>query len=231
MILFCLPYAGGSKSIYYKWKNYLDPSIKLYPVELKGRGKRLDEGFYENMNEAVEDIYNIIKEEIESDEYAIYGHSMGSLIAYEMYYRIEKAKKRKPQHMFFSGYKAPNIIAERDISYTLSDNAFIEKIIKLGGTPEEVLNNEELLELVLPILKNDIKILEKYIYKERENKIACNISVLNGDKDSFNLNEILEWKKHISNKCKFYTLSGNHFFINDNIENITNIIKYTLLEN
>lgn len=230
MILFCLPYAGGSEMMYYKWRNYLEPSIKLCPIELKGRGKRYNQPFYENIDEAVEDIYNLIKDKIGSNDYAIYGHSMGSLLAYELYYKIEKMGKRKPIHIFFSGYGAPNVIKEREITYTLPDHDFMKKIVELGGTPEEIIENKELFELFLPIIKNDFKILETYNYKQRENKIACNISILNGNKDFLKLEEIIQWQRHTCKETKIYTLNGDHFFINDNIENISGIIKYTLLE-
>ena len=72
MILFCIPYAGGSGSVYYRWRNFLDPSITLYPVELKGRGKRINNGFYENLKEAVDDIFNSIRDKINENDYAIY---------------------------------------------------------------------------------------------------------------------------------------------------------------
>lgn len=230
MILFCLPYAGGSEAIYYKWRQFLGESIELSPIELKGRGKRYNQDFYIDINEAVNDIYDSIKDEIEENEYAIYGHSMGSLLAFELYYKISSMGKRKPTHIFFSGYSAPGSIKEREITYTLPDYDFMNKIIELGGTPQELMDNRELLDLFIPILKNDIKILENYTYKDREEKISCDISILNGSKDSIKINEITEWRKHTSVKCNMYTFNGNHFFINDNVENITNVIKHTLLE-
>ncbi|WP_268906141.1 thioesterase II family protein [Clostridium hydrogenum] len=101
MILFCLPYAGGSEAIYYKWKDYLSPSIQLIPIELKGRGKRYNETFYETLDEAINDIFKWIKERIMNDDYAIYGHSMGSILAYELYYKVISEKLRKPKHIFF----------------------------------------------------------------------------------------------------------------------------------
>jgi 4'-phosphopantetheinyl transferase len=102
MVLFCLPYAGGSESIYYKWKRYLKHFIELEPIELKGRGKkRFNETFYESLEEAVDDIFENIKDKIAEDDFAIYGHIMGSLLAYELYYKIGKLNVRKPKHIFF----------------------------------------------------------------------------------------------------------------------------------
>lgn len=230
MRLFCLPYAGGSEAIYYKWRKYLHPSIQLEPIELKGRGKRWSEFFYETLEEAVDDIFNVIKNKICDDDYAIYGHSMGSLLAYELYYKINEMRVRKSKHIFFSGYEAPSMIKGKENTYTLPDYDFIKNVIDLGGTPEELMINKELRQISLPIIRSDFKIVETYSYQERENKIECDVSILNGKQDSINLEEILAWKNHVCGGFKVYNFEGNHFFINDNVENITSIINNTLLE-
>ncbi|MCB2298659.1 thioesterase II family protein [Clostridium tagluense] len=230
MILFCLPYAGGSETIYYKWKKHLHPSIQVVPIELKGRGKRFGEFFYESLEEAVDDIFENIKDKIVDDDFAIYGHSMGSLLAYELYYKISELNLRKPKHIFFSGYKAPSIVRERENTYTLPNYEFMKKVMELGGTPEELMKNKELLQIFLPIIRSDFKILETYNYEEREEKIQCDVSILNGRQDSINLEELLTWKNHVCRGFKVYNFEGNHFFINSNVENITSIINTTLLE-
>lgn len=230
MILFCLPYAGGSEVIYYKWKMYLNSSIHLEPIELRGRGKRFNEDFYENFEEAVEDIFENIKDKILDDEYAIYGHSMGSLLAYELYYKICNENVKMPKHIFFSGYKPPSILRKEQQIYLLPDEEFIKEVIELGGTPQEVADNEELLQLFTPILRNDFKMLDNYIYKEKKNKIQCDISILNGKEDDITLEELLAWQKHGDKGFKVYNFEGNHFFINSNIEKITKIINTTLVK-
>lgn len=230
MILFCLPYAGGSESVYYNWNKYMD-DIKLYPIELRGRGKRSDEKYYKNIKEAVNDIYASIEDKICEEDYALYGHSMGSLLAYELYYKICEMNHKKPKHIFFSGNKAPNIAKERDISYKMSDSLFMKKIIELGGTPKELIEDKEVLEFFLPILKNDIKIIEEYEYEERIEKILCDISVLNGEDDNITQNEIFEWRNHTSKSCNIYNFKGDHFFINDNLQEIIDLIKSTLSSN
>lgn len=230
MILFCLPYAGGSEVIYYKWKKYLNSSIHLEPIELKGRGRRFNEEFYESLEQAVQDIFDNIKGKILYDDYAIYGHSMGSLLAYELYYKICKENVKRPKHIFFSGYKPPSIPRKEEQIHLLPDDGFIKEVIELGGTPQEVADNEELLKLFTPILRSDFKILEKYIYKEKNEKIQCDISIINGKEDDITLEELLAWQKHGDKEFKVYNFEGNHFFINTNIENITKIINATLME-
>ncbi|WP_411859686.1 thioesterase II family protein, partial [Bacillus velezensis] len=75
--IFCLPYAGGSSAIYYKWRRLMSDSLTIHPIELKGRGTRINEDFYEHLDEAVNDIYDLIKDQIRECDYALFGHSMG----------------------------------------------------------------------------------------------------------------------------------------------------------
>lgn len=229
MKLFCLPYAGGSSAMYYKWNKYLDKNIKLYAVELRGRGSRINELLYNNIEEAVDDIFNYIKGEIE-EEYAIFGHSMGSILAYELYYKILDEKLDKPKHIFFSGQKSPNIARDDEKLSELGDEEFIDKVISLGGTPKEIIKDVDILNLFIPILKSDFKLLEKYHYIQGRNKIGCDVSILNGKKDDIKFNEIIEWQNQVSKECKIYEFNDGHFFINNEIETITDIINYTLLK-
>lgn len=229
MILICLPYAGGSEGIYINWTNYLDNSIKIFPISLKGRGRRFYEDFYKNLDEAIDDIFSNIKNEIKDDEYSIYGHSMGALLAYELYYKIKENNLTEPKHIFFSGYGSPNINKSKDDIYKLSDEDFIKAIIELGGTPKEVFENKELLEIFIPVLRSDFKLLSKYSYTRREDKINCDISIFNGKEDSITEEEILGWIDLSNNQVDIYNFDGDHFFINDNIENIADVINDKLI--
>ncbi|AOZ77366.1 gramicidin dehydrogenase [Clostridium pasteurianum DSM 525 = ATCC 6013] len=229
MKLFCIPHAGGSAAAYSKWQNYIDPAIEVCPVELAGRGRRFNEGCYKDISEAVEDIYNIIKEDL-NQEYAFLGHSMGSLIAYELTRYIIKLKGRTPEHIFFSGRKAPDVLYENNSIHKLSDEKLKNKSLEFSGTPREVLRNEYMCRAFLKVLRQDFKICETYTYKNEKLKLNCNISILNGDKDNININHIALWKKHTSRSCHIYSFKGGHFYIEDNMERIASIINSTLLQ-
>lgn len=229
MKLFCLPYAGGSSVAYYKWKHLLKHDIKLEPVELKGRGSRYNEELYSDFEEAVNDIYMNIKDKIIEDEYAIFGHSMGSLLAFELCHKIIENNGKIPKHIFFSGYKAPHCQRKKRILHKLPDAEFMNEVIKLGGTPIEVIENKELYNLVIPILRSDFKMLETYKYIERNKAIECDITILNGREDKLTSDELNEWKRHSSKNTNIITFEGDHFFINKNVNKIINLIETTLL--
>jgi len=229
MLLFCLPYAGGSEVGYYKWGNHLDKSIYLHPVPLKGRGQRFNEGFYMSMKEVTDDIYNMIQDKIDQNQYALYGHSMGSILAYELYHKIRSEGKRLPEHIFFSGCKTPDRMKDKEKLHHFSDQELLSKLNALGGIPQELVDSKELTDLFLPIIRNDLKILGEYEYNPNQHKIECDISILIGTEDTVKLEEALEWNKYSEREAIVYTLNGNHFFINNNIEYINKIINKSLI--
>ncbi|EEM85527.1 thioesterase II family protein [Bacillus thuringiensis] len=227
--LFCLPYAGGSSSIYYKWNKYIGDSLELYPIELKGRGARINEAFYEDINEAVDDIYDLIKDKISEGEYALFGHSMGGRLAYKLYHKIEQMKNKKPKHIFFSACGVPSIKKKTGMIHTLPDDVFLKEIMRLGGTSEELLYNKDLRDLYIPIIRNDFRILEKDKEVKKSNKIDCDITVLSGDEDNTISTEATRlWANYTNGECKIIRFKGDHFFINHHGLEITEIIKKML---
>lgn len=227
--LFCLPHAGGFAMYYNQWKRYVDKSIKIIPVELTGRGRRIKEPFYNNFNEAVSDLFNEINMELDGSEFAFFGHSMGSTLAYELTYKIKEMKNQEPINLFLSGRYPPHIRKNKDKLHLLSDKDFTKEIIKYGGMPAEVVKEKKLMEMVIPILKADFKILDSYEYTKKDNKLNCEISVLVGkDDNGAKIEELKEWNEHTNSGCNIFQFDGGHFYVNDNIEKITNIINWKL---
>ena len=227
--LFCIPFAGGSATIYCKWKKYLDKNIELIPVELPGRGGMFDKGCIEDFNELLKYVYNEIYYEINNfdGDYCILGHSMGALITYELEQAIEKTNIKKPLELFISGRYTPDINKNKDLCL-LEDKEFEKEILGMGATSEEVFNNKSLRDMFLPILRADFKVLHSYEYEERE-KLNCNISILYGEEDKqISEDEILKWNRFTNCNCSFYRFKGGHFYINDDYIKIIEIINNKL---
>jgi surfactin synthase thioesterase subunit len=223
--LFCLPYAGGSSAAYHPWKGALG-GIELRPVELAGRGRRIADDMYRNAEEAVADVLKMIRAELYSGPYMLFGHSMGAMIAYELAHKIREEGLPAPRHIFFSGKGAVHIQRPDKTKYhLLSEDDFKSEVIQLGGTPPEFFEHKELMELLLPLLKNDFKIAETYHMKGEIIPLDYDISVLLGDKDDFNAQQREEWALHTTKTCHFYHFPGGHFFINDEQKAILDIIS------
>ncbi len=227
--LFCIPYAGGSATIYNNWKKYLDKCIKIVPVELAGRGKRLGEELYDKMENAVDDVYEIIKENI-NGPYGLFGHSMGSVIAYELAHRISNSNLPNPEYLFVSGSKPPHIGEREKIIHGLPDDEFRNEIIDMGGTPKEIFENKELLELFLPILRQDFKIVENYKYIGRP-PLDIETIFFYGDGEEIDDSEAKQWNIHTNKGCRIFKIKGNHFFINYRTDEVADIINNIVVKN
>ena len=227
--LFCIPYAGGSAVVYNQIKKYLDESICFYPIELPGRGKRFKEELISDMNLLVEDIYNQIKDDLDEIPYAFFGYSMGSIIAFELCYKIMERKGISPRHMFFCARESPHInIYKKERMHDLSFDEFKSRILKLGGTNEEIFENKELREIFVPIIKSDYKALDNYEYLEKPEKIECSFSIFNGLKDKYTLEDMKSWSIHTKGKINLYNFDDGHFFINNHGKEIADIVNNTL---
>ncbi|MFS0838706.1 thioesterase II family protein [Paenibacillus sp. 1P03SA] len=224
--LFCLPYAGGSATVYTRWKRYLHDHIELHPVELAGRGKRMLEPPYDSMDELVEDLYDgYLDTHLDEADFAFFGHSMGALIAYELAHAVKKKRGREPVHLFVSGTYPPH--TRRILPLHLLSDAKLQQEIKLlGGTEDEVFEREDLLRLFLPGLRRDLELVETHRFESRTERIHCDISVLNGKEDrateGFNL---MEWSAYGSRGCHLYEFEGGHFFLNEHTEQVVALVN------
>ncbi|MBF7155839.1 thioesterase II family protein [Bacillus albus] len=226
--LFCFHHAGGSSSAYYNWKDYLNKGIKIIPIELAGRGKRLKEPVYTSMEEAVLDIYDLMKPNLDGSPFAMFGHSMGALLVYEMIQKIHDVKGISPIHAFFSG-RLPVHTIDQQKRYTLPDQELKKYIVDLGGIPLELQSYDEILDMFLPIIRADFKLVETYELKEKISPFTFNISILYGYDDKLVDNQrLIEWADYTSKQCYFYGYQGGHFFINDFTEEVVKVINKTL---
>jgi medium-chain acyl-[acyl-carrier-protein] hydrolase len=223
--LFCFPYAGGSSSIYKSWEKLLSTWIELHPIELAGHGKRMTEPFYHNFEEAIEDIFEYVRPYLDKFPYAFFGHSMGALIAYELTCKILQTNYKAPIHLFLSGRTPPHIKKDKYLS-DLPYEQFKNELLKIGGTPEDVFNHPELLELVIPILRADFKLLESYDFQQSDLKINCDITVFSGLNDlEVTSDDILQWNDYTQKKLVIHSFEGDHFFITHKGKEITDIIN------
>ncbi|UCH96227.1 MAG: thioesterase [Candidatus Aminicenantes bacterium] len=236
--LFCFPYAGGSSLVYSNWKDHLDKRILVYPVELAGRGRRIADPFYNSMDEAVEDVLRMIKYDLSDAPYAFFGHSMGTGVAYHTAQKIRGKTFPQPVHIFCAGRGAPHILRKDKPPYhTLPEDEFREKVMDLGGTPEEFFQQPELLEILLPLLRADFKISWEFtkFYHDRFDTMKpldCNLTVFIGKEDDIKPEQIKGWKAHTTKTCTILSFDGGHFFLNhrEQKEMMLKIINDTLLE-
>ncbi|HDX9580238.1 TPA: thioesterase [Bacillus pseudomycoides] len=227
--LICIPPAGGTATAYWKWKPYLHPSIELVSVELSGKGSRFSQPLYENVEEAVCDILSSIRKDISGCTYAVFGHSMGAMLAFELLHALESSGFNLPVCSFFSGKNPPHQATYKN-RHLLNDEEFWDEIRRIGGTPEEVLVNLEVRELLSPILRRDFKLVDTYKFTPGRATINCPFVVMNGHKDSLiSTEKMKEWELYSKCKTNLHDFKGGHFFIFDNAEEVVKMVNQYLL--
>lgn len=225
--LFFLHFAGGHSYSY----DFLEKKIRnvlVNALELPGRGKRYQEDFLISKEKAVEDYVAQIQKKRNGQPYIIYGHSMGATLGLSVSKRLEDAGD-PPSHLIVSGNAGPGVresSEERKGNFFLmNDNEFKHELRELGGTPAEILENNELYDFFSPILRADFKILEKDVGAFEEGIIIKTpIYALMGSEEK-TCSQIENWRKFTSGDLQFEILSGGHFFIYDHPTTLASIIQ------
>jgi medium-chain acyl-[acyl-carrier-protein] hydrolase len=229
--LFLFPYAGGAAASYNGYRQYIDPTIEFRAIELAARGRRMRESNYDSIDDAVDDVFKIIKDELTQTPYTLYGHSMGSMIAFELAYRIRDNHLPMPIHIILSGRAAPHISREgKRTLHHLSDEEFKKQLLEMGGTPKEFFDHPELLEVFLPLLKGDFRLTETYIHGKKDAPLAVDLTVLSGKDDEDTTEEVEAFRIHTSKTCDIHYFEGGHFFIHEEPQKVVNIINAAIMK-
>lgn len=229
MNLFCLPFAGGNKYSYRKYEENAPPFLKVVPLEYPGRGTRVQEPLLGDVFALVDDLYEQIRPQLEGRSYAIYGHSMGGLMGYLLTRKIRENGHSLPLHLFVTGTTGPAAPSRQEKKrHLLGKEAFLEEVRSLNGVVEEILQNEELMQYVEPILRADFKVIESYEYTQ-EPCLDVPFTVITGTREEMKMEEIYLWQKETNANVNFIRMPGNHFFINQYPYEIIQVIAKKLL--
>lgn len=210
--LFCLPYAGGGSQIYRTWAHSLPASVEVCPIELPGRGTRIMETPFCQLEPLIETLASVLLPYLDKP-FAFFGHSMGALLSFELIRRLRRNDNLLPLHLFVSGRHAPQIPDSNSPIHALPEPAFLEELRRYNGTPQAVLENAELMQLLLPILRADFAAIETYVYTS-EPPLACPITAIGGLQDpEASCEELEAWHKQTSAAFSLQMFPGDHFFL------------------
>ena len=222
--LFCFHHSGGGASSYYPWIDQLSHNIEMIAVQLPGRENR----FSEPLNNSVEDIVAQLSKKfsVYTDKpFFTFGHSLGALISFEFIKAVHQSFSVYPHHMIISATKAPHLPFRMEHLSQLNDKTLKEQLRIYNGIDERILNNNEILDLFLPIIKSDFSIYETYNFSESK-PFPCDILALSGMEDkTVTTEDILGWEKYTEGKFEHLSFPGEHFFVRDNQKRILEIIN------
>lgn len=228
MILFIIPHAGGSVVSYAQWKTRLTAEgVIVVPLELPGHMMRSSEQITTDDEIIVQDLFCTIERWIcnSSEEYVIFGHSMGAALAYRIIVEIESRGVRLPRRVIFSGRWAPYLEKEDMVDLSDFDN-FSKQMIIFGGINELIINNKKLFDYFIRILWTDFKLVSNLCKDKNVYKISVDIVVIYGKRDfSMNLSDLKSWKLAATKNIVFEEIDGNHFYPIECIDTTLNIVN------
>jgi medium-chain acyl-[acyl-carrier-protein] hydrolase len=209
--LYCIPYAGGGPGAFRGWSSRLAGQVELRTVVLPGRERRFAEPALDSI-EGIADLLVPALAPLLEPPYAVFGHSMGAMVGYEVVRRLS-ASVQPPACFLVSGARAPHVAERGPVYHRLPDAGFVEALRGLGGTPRELLEHEEILELMLPTLRADFTAAETF-RRPAARPLSCPITAFGGSEDHLvTREELAAWSEHTSGRFQLHLLPGDHFFL------------------
>lgn len=194
-----------------RWRGEL-PGVDVRAVELPGRGTRAREAPLTNLPALVGQVAEAIEARA-GRPFAFFGHSMGALIAFEVARCLRREHGIEPVHLFVSGREAPHVAGAEPSYHALPDDALVQVLRDLKGTPDEVLENGELMQMLLPLLRADFALVESYRYSV-DAPLRCAITAYGGTNDATVRTERLEaWREQTTGPFTLRMIEGDHFFL------------------
>lgn len=219
--LFCVPYAGGTAKFYNGIVDRLKDDFEIFVFEFPGHGTRTGEKLNADINELVLDFKDFFEQHRNKEmDFVIFGYSMGSLVVYEFLKLIDEI----PTHVFMAAHEPPCIPFRGKHFPTLSDDEFVDEMIKLGGVDERLLVNRKYLPFFFKPVKNDYRLMAEYVWNEQYDKIKCGVTMFYSPDDT-GTNEINQWVKFVDGKFETKMYGGNHFFLKENEDEIAGYIR------
>ena len=211
--LFCFPYAGTGPSIFRNWSDGLPADVEVCPVQLPGRGTRLMETPFTQLSTLVQTLTQAL-DPLMDKPFAFFGHSLGALVGFELARQLRRCSGVQPVHLFVSADCAPQIPHRNRALHALPEREFLMELRRLNGIPGKVLEDVELMQILLPVLRADLAVYESYVYSP-EPPLRCPISTFGGLQDHrMSRGDLEAWRDQTSVSFSLRMFPGDHFFLN-----------------
>ena len=224
--LVCLPHAGGSASFFFPLGRALAPTVEVLAVQYPGRQDRRHEPVVDTIPDLADQIFEVLCH-LDDRPLALFGHSMGAVLGYEVALRMAAAGLPAPTRLFASGRRAPSSYRDERV-HQLSDSLIVSELRTLGGVDPAVLADPEVLAMILPAVRGDYQAVESYRH-DPDRTLECPLTVLTGDSDPrVSLDEARAWARHTTGPTDLEVLSGGHFFLVDQQDRVLEILRQEL---
>jgi len=228
--LWCFPYAGGSGTVFHAWKQAFSDDVELRALELPGRWTRSAEPLRRRFFPLVEEVADAMERNL-STEYSLFGYSLGGLLAFEVARTLARRGKPYPRRLFVAACAAPQVDRKRDVLHDLPDHAFLDGLSRrYAPLPEVILEDEEMLNVVLRILRADLELLHDYHFTAGD-ALDCPIVAFGGRADkSVSAEGLAGWRACSTHAFSSHWFDGDHFFITSHGKSLARSVYQYLSE-
>jgi medium-chain acyl-[acyl-carrier-protein] hydrolase len=227
--LFCFAYAGGSASVFSGWQELIGPEIQVCAVQAPGRGKRLAEKQFARVDDLAKAASGALLPFL-SSHFAFFGHSLGAIVAYEVAQCLGVRGGPLPDRLFVSARRAPHIPTPHGQTWDLPDGQFKVRLVELNGTPPEAFENQELLDLMLPLIRADFRLDELYEPSATQKPLAFPISAYCGlQDDETPIDQMTAWRSTTTSDFDLKCFEAGHFFIDSHKRELISAVRHRLL--
>ncbi|MEU8546051.1 alpha/beta fold hydrolase [Streptomyces roseoverticillatus] len=220
--LVCLPHAGGSASFYFPVSRAMPDSVDVLCVQYPGRQDRRTEPLLDSVQALADKVYEALLPWTDRP-IALFGHSMGASLAFEIARRLERERGIVPAALFASGRRAPSTHRDETV-HLRDDDGLVAEMRGLSGTNPQLLGDEEVLRMILPAIRADYRAAETYRWSPGP-PLHCPVTTFVGDDDpKVTLEEAAAWSAHTEGPFTQKVFPGGHFFLADHQTEIVRLM-------
>lgn len=211
--LFCFHHAGGNANVFYNWSQFLPENIELAAIQLPGRMSLCGTKAYTDLDSIINYLHSHLLPYLMEKPFIFFGHSLGGLISFELARFLQAHHGPAPIKLISSACKSPRKPRGLKKISTFSESALIDELITYDYTPRELLENKELMQIALPIIRSDFAVNEGYSYFPGQ-LLNCPITSYGGIDDlTLQQNELDDWRNETTGAFTLQMFSGDHFFV------------------
>jgi medium-chain acyl-[acyl-carrier-protein] hydrolase len=212
--LFCFHYSCGSAQVFHGWPGRLPPNVETGAIQLPGRGHRLGEPHIRRLVPLSRTVAQELLPYLDKP-FVFFGHSLGALLCFETARSLRRENWRQPAHLFVSAAEVPHHRSREESLSSLPKGKLVKRLREFGGASVEALQNDELLDLMLPTIRADFELCETYEYHP-ESPLKCPMTIYGGLEDSeVEAGRLTAWSEVTVGGCEIRKFPGGHFYLNN----------------